>query len=60
MTRVFFSRPLEFPLFKASIVEPEAIVLPLEDLKLIALPVAEYKEAGGEGIQLETFLYQHC
>lgn len=39
--------------------KPEAVVLPLENLKFIALPVAENKETWGEGIKLKTFLHQH-
>jgi len=36
--------------------EPKPVVFPLENFKFIALPVAENKKAGGEGVQFKLFL----
>jgi hypothetical protein len=40
-------------------VEPETIMFPLKDLQFISLPIAEYKEAKREWIQIKPCLYKH-
>ena len=49
-------RPIEQPFFQPAVVEPEAIVIPEQNLELVLFPVTEHKECVGEGIELEQFL----
>jgi fructose-1-phosphate kinase PfkB-like protein len=39
--------------------EPKAIVISLQNFELVSIAITEYKEAGGEGIQVKAFLHQH-
>jgi len=42
--------PAEATALKAPIVEPEAVVIPVEDLEPVAIAVAEYEETVGEEV----------
>ena len=44
--------PLKFPSFQSAIVKPESVVLPVQDLQLIPIAIAENEEAIREGIGL--------
>jgi len=50
--------PLEMTPLQSPIVEPETIVIPSQDLKLVASAVAEDKPAICEGIEVEGILDQ--
>jgi len=45
--------PAEVSFLQSSIVEPEAVVIPVKDLEFVAISVAEDEEAIGEQILLE-------
>jgi len=47
-------RPFESASFQPSIVEPEAVGVPVKDFELVAASVAENEEAVGEHIEFET------
>ncbi len=50
--------PLERPAFKTAVEEPEAVMLPVQDLELVAVTIAEHEQARGEGIKPESFLHE--
>jgi hypothetical protein len=45
--------PAEAASFQPAIVEPEAVVIPVEDLDLVALSVTKDEEAVGEEVEIE-------
>ena len=45
--------PTEMSFLQSSIVEPEAVVIPMQDLEFVAISIAEDEEAVGEQILLE-------
>ena len=49
--------PLELPAIQAAIVEPEAVMVPVQYLELVATPVTEDEEAAAEQVQIEAVLY---
>ena len=50
--------PLESTPLQAAVIKPEAIQIPVEDLQLVSLPVAEYKQGRRKGVELEHLLYE--
>ncbi len=43
---------------QAPVVQPEAIMLPVQDLQLVAFPVAEDEQGRRKGVQVEPLLHQ--
>ncbi len=50
-------RPPEAPLLQTTIVEPEAVVVPTQNLEFVTIPIAEYEETFVENIQFEGMGY---
>lgn len=53
------SRPLKSASFQAPVVEPESVVLPVENLDLITLAIAKDKQGGSEWIQRKGLADQY-
>lgn len=47
---VLFRRPLEATPLQTAIQKPESIVIPLQDIELVPLTIAEDEEAGRERV----------
>ncbi len=54
------ARPLELRLFQALLPQAITITLPVKDLYLIALAVAEHKQVFRKRISFQLSLYQYC
>ncbi|KRE30277.1 hypothetical protein ASG81_25390 [Paenibacillus sp. Soil522] len=52
-------RPLKSAAFQAAIEQPEAVMIPIQNLEFIAFAVAEHKETQREGGEPEAFLNDH-
>jgi len=50
-------RPFEPTAIQTTVIEPESVMVPVEDLEFIAIAVAEHEEAAAEHIQIEAVLY---
>lgn len=50
---VFFG-PTKLSLFQTTVIQPEAVVIPVENLNFVPAPVAENKKRGREGVQREA------
>ena len=49
--------PAELAAFEAAVVEPEPVVIPVEDLDLVSAMVAEDEEGAGEEVELIGVAY---
>lgn len=56
--RARVGRPLKPAPLKAAIVEPEPIVLPMQNLELVPLAVAEDEETRSKRVQIEGLTHQ--
>lgn len=53
-------RPLKTSTFQSPIVDPETIVLPLQNLELVPPPITEREQTWRKWVQVEHFLNQCC
>lgn len=52
-------RPTKAATLQATVIEPEAVVLPVQDLQLISFPIAEDEQGWRKGVQVEPLFNQN-
>lgn len=50
---IFFG-PTKFSLFQTTVIQPEAVMIPVENLNFVPAPVAKNKKRGRKGVQGEA------